>query len=188
MRVDENGDRVPGRRLTYKDLKAERVVHWPYSTFTKIRRSDPYFPRGLKDGKRVFYDADQMADYVAEYWSRKEDEVRRIERDAYEASLPPPEERRRAYRELQSRFIAAFLHDHPGLLERLFEPFNFGTTANDFTGELVAVDIWETIDGVLSLWPGDERSVAAIMAREPQRGPMTYRVGETGALLLSRPS
>ena len=96
MRVqgDENGNRVPGRRLDYEGLVAAGIVQWPYSTFTKHRREDPGFPLGIRDGKRVFYDADQMADYVADYWVRKEAEIERRRVEEYEASLPPDERER----------------------------------------------------------------------------------------------
>jgi len=181
VRGDENGNRIPGRRLDYEGLVAAGIVQWPYSTFTKHRRGDPLFPRGIKDGNRVFYDADQMADYVEAYWARKEDEVQRREREEYEATLPPLEERERLAREETSRLQAEFLDAHPGILERVNLPVGLpvfpSLTSRDHGRE---VNVQEP-DG---LWI-DEAGFASIMARDPQRGPVTYRVDERGVLVIS---
>ena len=73
--IDERrarGERIPGKRLDYDGLVAAGIVQWPRSTFDKIKRADPAFPRGIRDGKRMFYDADQVQEYVERYWENKE--------------------------------------------------------------------------------------------------------------------
>jgi len=150
--------------MTFKQLRAARVVHWPRCRFDDLKKLDRYFPKPLRDGRALYYDVDEMQAYVDRYWEAKREEQWEREAPAREAQRLADtavwqENRRAAYRR-----VLAWLDQHPGLAERLgpYECFFDNDSACFYTPP---PEEWEPVVYYPSAFQGGTVSVDTIMAR-----------------------